>query len=116
MSGRKTRNPEAPGCQFVRRSAAREGSDPNWGPSNLDIFFERPPKKLKQGKTQQNRKRKAKQNKWTSRKAVSRTWAGGCANRWPFPDFSFAHRSVDAGTETQIELKLILAHTACEAK
>jgi len=44
-------------------------------------------KSSKQEKTQQNSKRKAKQNKWTSRKAASRTWAGGCANRRPFPDF-----------------------------
>jgi len=39
----KTRD-TAPGCQFVRRSAEREGSDLNWGPSNLDILCERPQK------------------------------------------------------------------------
>ena len=40
---------------------------------------------------------------------------GGCANHQPFPENLCAHSSVDAGTETQTELKLILAHIACEA-
>ena len=40
---------------------------------------------------------------------------GGCANHQPFPENLCAHSSVDAGTETQTELKLILAQIACEA-
>jgi hypothetical protein len=40
---------------------------------------------------------------------------GGCANHRPFPENLCAHSSVDAGTETQTELKLIPAHIACEA-
>ena len=40
---------------------------------------------------------------------------GGCANHQPFPENLCAHSSVDAGTETQTEPKLILAHIACEA-
>jgi len=40
---------------------------------------------------------------------------GGCANHQPFPENLCAHSSADAGTETQTELKLILAHIPCEA-
>jgi len=40
---------------------------------------------------------------------------GGRANHQPFPENLCAHSSVDAGTETQTELKLILAHIAYEA-
>ena len=40
---------------------------------------------------------------------------GGCANHQPYPENLCAHSSVDAGTETQTELKLILAQIACEA-
>ena len=67
----KTRD-TAPGCQFVRRSAEREGSDLNWGPSNLDILCERPQKKLKYcevkskkaaNKKKHNKTAKEKQNK-----------------------------------------------------
>ena len=51
-----------------------------------------------------------------SRKAAFGTWAGGlCKKHQPFPENLCAHSSVDAGTETQTELKLILAHIACEA-
>ena len=42
-------------------------------------------------------------------------WFLCCANHQPFPENLCAHSSVDAGTETQTELKLILADTACEA-
>ena len=71
---------------------------------------------------------KKKQNKWVLGRVIP--WEmgphfpekqrlglrlGGCANHQPFPENLCAHSSVDAGTETQIELKLILAHIACEA-
>ena len=90
------------------------------------MFIWKAKKTRKKQKKKQN-KCKKKQNKWALGRVIP--WEmgphlpdkqrlglglGGCANHQPFPENLCAHSSGDAGAETQTELKLILAHIACE--
>ena len=105
--------------------------------TKLDTFWKKSKKTEAKTKTkntiknktkQQNNQKKTKNNgpsvgsspgKWAPAFPKSRVWDLGWGavptNHQPFPENFCAHASVDAGTETQTELKLILAHIACEA-
>ena len=128
---RRTRNVEAHACQVDRWPAEREGPGSELGTfktgySLKEIAKNWGKKQKKQKKSKTNAKKK--QNTWVLGRVIP--WEmgprfpekqrlglgrGGWANHRPFPENLCAHSSVDAGTETQTQIKLILAHIACEA-
>ena len=119
--------------------ASRKGRSPiRIGTSKTGYFLKEIAKNWGKKRKKSNKKKfkkkkqknaKKKQNKWALGRVIpwemapptcpkSSVWDlgwGAVPTTRPFPENLCAHSSVDAGAETQTELKLILAHIACEA-